>query len=78
MIELRYIDLHTKERFVENFENLDEAYKKVEDEIHLNYKGVIIVIPKEDEADMVMAWGSEAIDYYPDLKEIEISYQHIY
>jgi len=79
--EARYIDRKTNKKYTKKFNNSDEAYKFIIDNIELKYSGVVLIIPKEDVADIVMAWGSNAIDYHSDLiarRDIEISYQHIY
>jgi len=80
--EVRYVNRKTNEKYTKIFNDLDEAYKFIVDNIELKYSGVVLIIPEEDDiADIVMAWGSNAIDYHPDLiarRDIEISYQHIY
>ena len=79
--EARYVDRKTNKRYIKFFKDSDEAYRFIVDNIELKYSGVVLIIPKKDVADIVMAWGSNAIDYHPDLiarKDIEISYQHIY
>jgi len=79
--EVRYVDRKTNKRYTKLFNDLDVAYKFIVDNIHLKYSGVVLIIPKEDVADIVMAWGSDAIVYHPDLIKrggYELSYQHDY